>query len=147
MYRARTLSDLVARSSARRELVLQLLAAASIIALMLGAIGLYGVMAFVVSLRTREIGIRMALGEQALHVGLTVATQGVRVAALGVIGGIVGTIGLARALGTLLFDVTPSDPLVLTLSAVVVLSLAVAASLLPSTRAASVDPALALRAE
>jgi len=147
MYRARTLSDLVARSSARRGLVLQLLASASIIALMLGAIGLYGVMAFVVSLRTREIGIRMALGEQALHIGVAVATEGVRVAALGVIAGIVATIGLARALGTLLFDVTPSDPVVLTLSAVVVLALAAAASLLPSRRAASVDPAFALRAD
>ena len=147
IYRAGALSDLVARSTARRRLVLVLLTAASITAVTLGAIGLYGVMAYVVSLRTREIGIRMALGAPPLQVGLTVASQGVCVAALGVIGGIVGATGLARALSTLLFDVTPSDPLVLTLSTVFVLALAGAASLVPSRRAASVDPAFALRAE
>jgi predicted permease len=147
MYRAETLSDLVARSSARRGLVLLLLTAASIVAVALGAIGLYGVLAYVVSLRAREIGIRMALGEQPFQVALTVARQGVSVAALGVIGGIVGAAALAGALGTLLFDVTPSDPLVLTLSTVFVLVLAGAASIVPSRRAASVDPAFALRAE
>src|SRR5262249_15134930 len=105
IHRAAALSDLVAQSSARRELVLLLLTTASIIAVILGAVGLYGVMAYVVSLRTREIGIRMALGETPVHVGLTMAGQGVAVAALGVISGIVGAIGLARALGTLLFDV------------------------------------------
>jgi putative ABC transport system permease protein len=147
IYHAAALSDLVAGSSARRRLVLLLLTASSIIAVVLGAIGLYGVMAYVVSLRTREIGIRMALGEQPLHLGLTVAGQGLSVAALGVICGIVGATALARALGTLLFAVTPSDPLVLALSSVFVLALASAASFVPSRRAASVDPAFALRAE
>jgi predicted permease len=147
LYRAAPLADVASRSAARRELVLLLLAVASIIAVMLGAIGLYGVMAYVVSLRQREIGIRMALGEQALHVGLIVASQGVGVAALGVIGGIVGATTLARALGALLYNVAPSDPLVLSASCIFVLALAAAASLVPSLRAASVDPALALRAE
>jgi len=147
IYRAAALSDVVARSAARRELVLLLLTAASIVAVLLGAIGLYGVMAYVVSLRTREIGIRMALGEPPGHVGLAFARQGVIVAAIGAAGGIVAATGLARALGTLLFDVTPSDPLVLTLSTVFVLALAAAASFVPSRRAASVDPAFALRAE
>jgi ABC-type antimicrobial peptide transport system permease subunit len=104
-------------------------------------------MAYVVSLRTREIGIRIALGEQPLHVGLTVARQGVIVAALGVAGGIAAATSLARTLGALLFDVTAFDPLVLTLSMIFVLALAVAASFVPSRRAASVDPAFALRAE
>jgi predicted permease len=147
MYRAAPIADLVAQSSARRQLVLLLLTAASIIVVILGAIGLYGVLAYVVSLRTREIGIRIALGEQPLHVGLTVAKQGLAVAALGVIGGIVAVAGLARTLGTLLFDVAPSDPLILTLSTVFVLALAGAASFVPGRRAASIAPAPALRAE
>ena len=128
LYRAAALSDVMAGSTARRELVLLLLTMASVVAVILGAIGLYGVLAYVVSLRTREIGIRMALGERPVHVGLAVARQGVGVAALGVITGIVAAIGLARALGTMLFDVTPSDPLVLTFSAAFVLALAGAAS-------------------
>jgi len=147
MYRASSLSGLVAQSSARRQLVLLLLTSASIIVVVLGAIGLYGVLAYVVSLRRREIGIRMALGERPLHIGLTVASQGLGVAALGVMAGVVGAAGLARTLGPLLFDVAPSDPLVLIVSAVVVLALAGAASFLPGRRAASVDPAHALRAE
>jgi putative ABC transport system permease protein len=147
IYRAAALSNLVARSTARRELVLRLLAASSIIAVILGAIGLYGVLAYVVSLRSREIGIRMALGEQPMHVGLTVAREGVGVAALGVIAGVLGTTELARALGSLLFDVTPADPLVLGASTIFVLMLAAAASVVPSRRAATVDPAFALRTE
>ena len=147
LYRAAALSDVMAGSTARRELVLLLLTMASVVAVILGAFGLYGVLAYVVSLRTREIGIRMALGERPVHVGLAVARQGVGVAALGVITGIVAAIGLARALGTMLFDVTPSDPLVLTFSAAFVLALAGAASWVPGRRAASVDPAFALRTE
>lgn len=147
IYNAAALSDLVARSSARRELVLLLLAAASIIAVVLAAIGLYGVMAYVVSLRRREIGIRMALGERPLHLGLAIAGQGVGVAALGVVSGTVAAIGLARVLGTLLFDVAPSDPAILSLSAAFVLALAGPATWVPGRYAASVDPALALRAE
>ena len=147
IYRAEPLSDLVARSTARRTLVLVLLTAASLTAVTLGAIGLYGVMAYVVSLRTREIGLRMALGERPLHVGLGIARRGVTVAALGVVGGMVATAGLTRALDTLLFGVTALDPLVLALSTVFVLALAFAASVVPSKRAAAVDPALALRAE
>jgi putative ABC transport system permease protein len=147
LYRARTLSDLVAQASARRELVLMLLSAASTLALLLGAIGLYSVMAYVVSLRTREIGIRMALGERPASVALTITRQGLSVAVLGVAAGIAGAIGLARLLGALLFDVAPSDPLVVALSAALVLALAAAAGWVPSRRAAAVDPALALRGE
>ncbi len=147
LYRTRRISDVVAQASARRALVLLLVTAASTIALLLGAIGLYGVMAYVVSLRTREIGIRLALGEQPASVGLTVARQGILVAAVGVGLGLAGAIGLARVLAGLLFDVRPSDPLVIGLSTALVLGLAAAASWIPSRRAATVDPALVLKAE
>ncbi|MGE5243743.1 MAG: ABC transporter permease [Betaproteobacteria bacterium] len=147
LYHAQKLSDLVAQSSARRELVLLLVSVASGIALLLGAIGLYGVMAYVVSLRTREIGIRIALGERAARVGWLVARQGVAVAIPGVAIGLAGAIALARFLGALLFQVAPSDPLVFAASAVLVLAIAAAASWIPSRRAAMVDPVLALKAE
>jgi putative ABC transport system permease protein len=147
LYRARTMTALVTQASARRELVLLLLSAASTLALLLGAIGLYGVMAYVVSLRTREIAIRIALGERPARVALALARQGLGVAVLGVAAGIAGGIGLARLLGTLLFDVAPSDPLVVALSAALVLALASLAGWVPSRRAAAVDPALALKSE
>jgi putative ABC transport system permease protein len=147
LYRTRSLADLVARASARRELVLLLISAASAIALLLGAIGLYGVMAYVVSLRTREIGIRIALGDRPAAVGLIVARQGVAAATLGVAVGLAGAVALARYLGALLFDVAPADPLVFGLSGALMLVLAAAASFIPARRAATVDPALALRAE
>ncbi len=147
LYRTRSLADLVAQASARRELVLLLISAASAIALLLGAIGLYGVMAYVVSLRTREIGIRIALGDRPAAVGLIVARQGVAVATLGVAVGLAGAVVLDRYLGAWLFDVAPADPLVFALSGLLMLLLAAAASWIPARRAAAIDPALALRSE
>jgi predicted permease len=147
LYRTRRISDLVAQASARRELVLLLVSVASVIALLLGSIGLYGVMAYVVSLRTREIGIRMALGETATRVGWMFARQGLAVAILGIAVGLAGAMALTRVLGPLLFDVAPSDPQVLTVSAVLVVALTGVASWIPTRRAATVDPAHALRSE
>lgn len=147
VYHTERISELVARASSRRALALLLIAVASTIALLLGMVGLYGVMAYVVSLRTREIGIRIALGERPAAIGLIVARQGVSVATIGVAAGVAGAIALARALGRLLFDVAPFDPPVIVLSAALVLALAASASWIPSRRAASVDPSIALRGE
>ena len=147
LYRTQILSDLVAHATARRRLVLRLLSIASAITLVLGAIGLYGAMAYVVSLRTREIGIRMALGERAAAVGWLVVRQGMVVAMLGIGVGLVGALGLARTLRAWLFDVAPSDPMVVVLSGALVLALTVAASWIPSRRAAAINPAITLRGE
>jgi ABC-type antimicrobial peptide transport system permease subunit len=147
MFDTQALSDIVAHASARRALVFRLLSIASAIALALGAIGLYGAMAYVVSLRTREIGIRMALGERPAAVRRLVVQQGITVTTLGIGVGLAGALGLARALRAWLFDVAPSDPLVVLSSAALVLALAVAASWIPSRRAAAVNPALTLRGE
>jgi len=147
MFDTQALSDLVAHASARRALVFRLLSIASAIALALGAIGLYGAMAYVVSLRTREIGIRMALGERPAAVRRLVVRQGITVTLLGIGVGLAGALGLARALRAWLFDVAPSDPLVVLPSAAFVLALAVAASWIPSRRAAAVNPALTLKGE
>ena len=147
LYHTQILSDLVAHASARRALVLRLLSIASAVTLVLGAIGLYGAMAYVVSLRTREIGIRMALGERAAAVGWLVVRQGLVVAMFGIGVGLAGALGLARELRAWLFGVTPSDPLVVLVSAALVLALTVAASWIPSRRAAAVNPAVTLKGE
>jgi putative ABC transport system permease protein len=147
LYRTRRISEIVAQASARRGLVLALVGAASAVALLLGAIGLYGVMAYVVSLRTREIGIRIALGGAPASVGWIVARQGIIVAAIGVGCGLAGAFGLARVLGSLLFRVTPTDPAVFAVSALLVFALAAAASWIPGRRAAAIDPALVLRGD
>lgn len=147
LYRARPMDALVAQAAARRELVLVLVAIASLIALLLAAVGVYSVLAQVVSLRTREIGIRLALGETPASVGLLIARQGVTAAALGIAGGAAGGAALAGVLGALLFDVGPRDPLVLASSCLFVLAVAAAATWIPGRRAAAVDPAIALRAE
>jgi putative ABC transport system permease protein len=147
LYHTQVLSDLVAHASARRTLVLRLLSIASAITLALGAIGLYGAMAYVVSLRTREIGIRMALGERAAAVGWLIVRQGMVVALLGIAVGVGGALELASELRAWLFDVTPSDPPVVVLSGALVLALTVAASWIPSRRAAAINPTIALRGD
>jgi hypothetical protein len=147
LYGTQTLSDVVAHASVRRALVFRLLAIASAIALALGAMGLYAAMAYVVSLRTREIGIRIALGERPAAVRRLVVRQGLAVTAIGIGVGLAGALGLARALRAWLFDVAPSDPTVVLVSTALVLTLAIAASWIPSRRAAAVNPALTLRGE
>jgi ABC-type antimicrobial peptide transport system permease subunit len=145
VYRVRPLADIVAAAFGRRTLALFLIAGASALALVLGAVGLYGVMAYVVTLRTREIGIRLALGAQPAQIRAMVSRQGIGVALLGIAIGLTGVAALTRLLSTLLFEVTATDPLVLTFAAALLLLVAAAASWLPARRAAAVDPALTLR--
>jgi len=147
MYRVRTLGDIVSQASARTVVTLFLIGSASVIALLLGAIGLYGVMSYVVSLRTHEVGIRLALGAQPHEVRRLISRHGFAVATLGIVVGLAGALALSRFLAALLFEVRPRDPAVLSVAAAVVLTVAAGASWLPARRAAAVDPALALRAE
>ena len=120
---------------------------ASAAALLLGAIGIYGVISYMVSLRTREIGVRMALGAAPSQIGLMVSRQGLTMAALGVIIGLIAAGGLTRYLRALLFEISPTDPLTLGAVALGLLAVALAASWLPARRAARVEPAVALRSE
>jgi ABC-type antimicrobial peptide transport system permease subunit len=113
----------------------------------LGAVGIYGVIAYVVSLRTKEIAVRLALGARASRVRGMVVRQALVVTLVGIVAGVVGAIGMTRALGSLLFGVSPTDLATLFSSAAVLLAVATAASWLPARRAAAVDPALALRSE
>ena len=141
----RSLDAVVSAASARARMMLVLLAAASVIALLLGAVGLYGVMAYGVSLRQREIGVRLALGAQPSDVRRMVSRSGLGLAAIGVVIGTVCALGVTRLLRGLLYDVSPTDPLTLGATSVVLLAIAFLASWIPARRASSFDPVEALR--
>src|SRR5438093_1401411 len=141
----RTMTQLVAASVEQRRLSVQLLAGFSGVALLLAVIGLYGLLAFNVTQRTQEIGIRMALGAQRRDVLGLVVGQGMRVALLGVGIGLAAALALSRVLQTLLFEVKPTDPLTFTAVSLALIAVALLACWLPARRAALVDPMEALR--
>jgi len=147
VYRLRPATEIVADASARRSVTFLLLACATGVAILLGAIGLYGVMSYVVALRTREVGLRLALGAQPSEVTRTVCGQGLAVAAVGIAAGLAGSVMLTRFLATLLFEVSTTDPAVLVLSSIGLLLVAAIATWLPARRAASIDPLLALKSQ
>src|SRR5690606_36438540 len=129
----------------QRRVVLGLIAVFAASALALAAIGLFGTMAYAVTTRRREIGIRMAFGAAAADLVRHVLARGLRVAGVGLAAGIVAALFTSRLLASELFQVEASDPLVLTGTAVVVLLTAVVACLIPARRAAAVEPVIALR--
>jgi putative ABC transport system permease protein len=113
----------------------------------LGAVGLYGVLSYLVAERTREIGVRMALGARAEQVSRMVMTQGARVVVAGVAIGLATALLTTHALGTLLYDVRAIDPLTFGGAAIVMIGIGLLASYVPARRAARVDPMISLRAE
>ena len=143
----RTLDELVAASAARPRFTMLLLGVFAGVALLLGAVGIYGVIAFAVARRTREIGVRMALGAESGSVLRMVMREGGTLALIGVVLGLAGAFAVSRLLAGLLYGVTPSDPLVFVTVPVLLTAVALIASLIPAMRAAHVDPLVALRAE
>jgi predicted permease len=143
---SRAMTQLVASSVADRRLSVQLLGGFSGIALLLAAVGLYGVLAFTVAQRRREIGIRMALGAQRADVLWLVLCQGMAMVMAGVVIGLLGALALARLLGGLLFDIKPNDPVTFAIVPLVLAATALLACWLPARRAARVSPMEALRA-
>jgi ABC-type antimicrobial peptide transport system permease subunit len=117
------------------------------VALALAAVGIYGVMAYAVTQRTHEIGVRVALGATPGEIAVMVMKEGARLAAVGTIVGGIGALVLARALATLLFGVRPADPIAFAIAAGSVLIMTLVATYVPSRRATRVDPVAALRAE
>ena len=124
-----------------------LLSIFAVVALTLAALGIYGVTAYSVSQRAREIGIRMALGAAPARVLQMVLGGGVRLALLGVAIGVVVALPAARALGTLVYRVSTTDPLTLTATGALLVGAAALASWVPARRAIRLDPAISLRAE
>jgi putative ABC transport system permease protein len=142
-----TMQQLADDSISTRRLTLVLLGIFSALALILAAIGIYGVMAYSVVQRTQEIGIRMALGAQRQDVLRLVLGQGARIAFLGVAIGLAAAAALARLLSTLLFSVSASDPATFAAVAVLLIAVALLACYIPARRALRVDPIIALRYE
>ena len=147
VYDVATLPDLVAKSSAERLFVMRLLAAFAAAAVFLAAIGLYGVVSHGVEQRTREVGVRIALGAQPRDVLALVLAGGTKLVAAGVIGGIIAAALATRALGTLVYGVSPMDPLTFTVAAALLIAVALGAHVIPIRRALRIDPAAALRSE
>lgn len=141
----RTMQEVVNRSVARTTFIMLLLGIAAAIALVLSAVGIYGVISYVVTQQRAEIGIRMALGARVPQVSGMVMAQSLRLGALGVVIGLAGALAGTRLLQSLLFDVSPTDPLVLSIVPVVLLVLASVASVAPVRRAALVDPVESMR--
>ena len=145
--RTRTMADVAGESAAVTRLALWLLGACAAIALALAAIGIYGVMAYSVRQRTREIGTRVALGANRSAIVRLVMRQGAIITVAGLAGGLAVGLAAARALSSILFDVPPWDPTTLALSALLLVLTALAACYLPARRAAAIDPAKTLAAE
>jgi predicted permease len=143
----RPMTDVVAASLATPRLTGFLLGAFAVIALLLAAVGIYGVLAYLVSRRTHEIGIRLAIGADRGHVLRMVLGQGMTLAGIGLAAGVVGAIGLTRLMTSILYEVTPADPWTYVAVATGLLAVAALASAIPALRAARVDPVTALRIE
>jgi putative ABC transport system permease protein len=142
-----TMSDVVRNSLAERRLVLTLVGGFAAAALLLAALGVYGVTANTVTQRTRELGIRMALGADRRKVIWSVLAEPARLVALGLALGLAGTFAASRVVQRLLYGVSPTDPATLAAVAVVLLLVALLASYFPARRATRVDPMIALRSD
>jgi putative ABC transport system permease protein len=142
-----TLGDVLSESVAEARFRTWLLGAFALMAVVLAAVGIYGLISYSVAQRTREIGIRVALGAQARQVLVPVLREGLNLAAAGIAIGLAGSIAMSRVLKSFLFEIGATDPVTYTAVALLLLSVAMLASYIPSRRALRVDPISALRAE
>jgi ABC-type antimicrobial peptide transport system permease subunit len=143
----RTMREVYDQSLARTSFTLVMLAIAASMALLLGVVGIYGVIAYVVSQRRREIGIRAALGAQHGELKRIFVRHGLALAGVGVAIGLGAAAGLTRLMSTLLYGISPLDPITYAVVPVILVIATLLASYLPARRAASVDPVEALRSE
>jgi predicted permease len=147
MYRVFTMEALAAKAMANLSFTMIMVSIAAVLALVLGAIGLYAVLSYGVTQRTQEIGVRMALGAEAKTVRRMFVWQGTRVALVGVVVGVLAAVALTRYIQTLLFGVGRLDAMAFAGMSAVMLGVALVASYLPARRASRVDPLVALRSE
>jgi ABC-type antimicrobial peptide transport system permease subunit len=139
------MDEVVVRSTARQDFNMLLLSIFGLSALLLAAIGIYGLMAYSVEQRVREIGIRMALGADRHHIRTMVVWQGMRLASVGIVLGIGAAFALTRLISSSLYGVKNWDPLVFTTVPLLLGMVALAATWIPATRASRLDPMKALR--
>ncbi len=147
IVRVATMNELVAASESQRRFALVLFEAFALLALFLAATGIYGVLSGSVTERTREIGVRSALGASPRQILALVLRQGMGLAVAGAAIGYAGAVITSRALTTLLFAVSPLDPVTYAGVIALLLGVAVVACLIPARRAAAIDPAITLRTE
>jgi len=147
LIKMRTMDDVVAESEASRRFNTTLISSFAVIAVLLGVLGIYSVIAFSVASREQEMAVRMALGAQRSGIIGLILSSGAKLAAVGCVLGLLGAAAVSQLLRSFLFGVSPFDPAVLALSVIAMLLLAVLASALPAARAAKTDPMTALRGE
>jgi ABC-type antimicrobial peptide transport system permease subunit len=145
VFGARTLDDAVSESLAQRRFSMNMVGLFALTALLLAAIGIYGVISYIVSERTHEFGIRLALGAERKNILQIVLRQGLQLAFAGAVIGLVGALVVSRFMAALLYGVPPTDLLTFGVVAVLFLSVALIACYLPALRATKVDPMIALR--
>ena len=147
IFGEQTMDSIISDSMASQRFSMILLAVFASLALLLASVGIYGVISYVVSQRTHEIGIRMALGARPLDISLLVLGDGVRMTLIGAVIGVFAALGLTRLLASMLFGVTPTDPLTFVAVAGLLCGIALFACYIPARRAMRVDPVIALRYE
>jgi predicted permease len=147
MAEVQTLEQALGSWAAERRLTMLVVSCFAMLALTLGAIGIYGVMNYFVSQRAREIGIRIALGAVPREILRLVLSQGVWLAAIGILAGLAGALATTRMLASMLFEVRPNDPPTYLVTALTLALVALVATLLPALRATRVDPIESMRSE
>jgi putative ABC transport system permease protein len=143
----RTLETVVADALAVKRLTAATFGVLALVAVLLAAIGIYGVIAYSVSRRTQEMGIRMALGARPADVARLVVGQSLALTGVGLVAGCLGALAVTRFLRSYLYGVSPFDPMAYVLACVLLLAVAIAAAWIPARRSARVDPMVALREE
>jgi ABC-type antimicrobial peptide transport system permease subunit len=145
VYNITTMQDMLQQSLARPRFSATLLGSFALFALILAAVGVFGVLSYLVSQSTRDIGLRMALGAQPAHIFGLVVRNGMTLAAIGILAGLSGAAILTRFMSSLLFEVRPMDALTFITVPVTLAAIALVATVIPARRAIRVDPIVALR--
>jgi len=147
VYDVHTMQERLYNSLARQRFSTTMLGAFAGFALLLAAVGVYGVMSYLVSQSTHDIGVRIALGAQPGNIVWLVVRQGMELAAIGIVGGLIGAMVLTRVMAGLLFGVTATDTVTFSAVVLILAAVAFAATVIPARRATRVDPMVALREE
>jgi putative ABC transport system permease protein len=147
VFGARTLSDVFSASLAERRFSMEIVGLFALTALLLAALGIYGVISYIVSERTHEIGIRLALGAQRHRILQMILSQGLGLAIAGAAIGLVGAVIVAHLMAGVLYGVRPTDPVTFVSVALLLIAVALLACYIPARRAIRVDPLVALRYE